>query len=84
MEIKEFSALTNRPPFEPRRDCSAVAGAKNANPFNFQKCKIKLKEEDLLNADWFPPDAAPEEKPLDVSMEVLTDMVLHCHYITRA
>jgi len=44
----------------------------------------QVEEVDLLNADWFPPDAAPEEKPLDVSMEVLTDMVLHCHYITRA
>jgi len=44
----------------------------------------EVEEVDLLNADWFPPDQVPEEKPLGVTMEVLTDMVLHCHYITRA
>lgn len=43
----------------------------------------EVEEVDLLNAEWFPPDQVPEEKPLDVTMEVLTDMVLHCHYITR-
>ena len=48
VEIEGFSALSNRPPLEPRSDCSAVAVANSAKPFNFQMQKINPEIKPLI------------------------------------
>ena len=37
----------------------------------------------LDDGDWYPPVVVPVA-PLDVDLPVFVDMLLHCHYVTRA
>lgn len=52
LHIEGFSALSNRPPLEPRSDCSAVAVAKSAKPYNLQKKNV------VTNLDLLPATSA--------------------------
>jgi hypothetical protein len=47
--------------------------------------ETSIKEVNLNDLDWFPAAATVESKPfLSFEIEDLTDLVLHCHYVTRA
>ena len=42
-----------------------------------------IEEVDILDKDWYPPNEPEKYVPLRVGLEIFTDMVLHCHYVTR-
>jgi len=44
-----------------------------------------IGEVDLNDLDWFPPESVVERKPfLSFEISDMVDLVLHCHYVTRA